>query len=623
MFDSSSNENGGFEAGWQPDGWDLPAEDTPVTSDAYAYGVDPDLLPPTDAEYSGEDESLVAEMSLPLQPEGEPAADPETVRTAVRTQCLADIKECLADARTSPPAGFFNFTRESGVVQDMIREAVLDDDAGAVAAHIATIEALPTIAYSAKIEANFAGAVLGDPAAAALVHKALETEQANALLYMENERVEKPDIVELRRPHYAPLLNALIKRCVDYNVPADHWIDTYAVSAEDQWARTAGYLRSRIEAAASGTDTSALQQAYDQHMSTLAALPPAFTVDRIAEDLEYIVDPAVRDRLVDHVIVAVGDDDVPLSLKFFSDIMRVGSIAVDDPKLSTPGRYDFFSRAYKMGGRALVEDHSYLAVIYAVYPYTEAVMHSRGFEPDVVIAHIDKMTENISRSQRREANWHQTPPMEMRDAWLASSAQRFAQAGNFEGAQQLLSSMSPEYAQRVARARCLDMVTTADELSALQLDELTLAAEPEFVVQYEVASLRVAGDTEELITRAASHARAIRPFTASDPESPPADGLSSTAHSEYVETARRAIVRMDAAQLPVFAKQVLPILRSLSRTFNSSSTMPLSEALITSGDTKEPEAALAYINEFKGPRDMKLESLWQLAKMLRRANESR
>jgi hypothetical protein len=606
MFESGSDEGNGFDEEWQPEGWNLPDEDAPAGPDAFS-GVDPDLLPPTDEVAHEHETEIISET------------DPEVVRTAVRTQCLVDINEYLVTAQ-SQQLRFFSFNNKSEIVREMISEAVHDDDATAVAAHSATLETLPSASSIAKFEAQFASAILGDPAAAVSVHHALEAEQINSMPQRQGS-AEHSGLNDPLEP-LTPLHNAVINRCVDYGVPADHWIDMYAVDPEDRFAKLAHYLHLRIDAAGADVDRdrAALQQAFDEHMTHVVDLPPAFTTGRIPLLLERTSSPAVRTQLVDRFIADT--QKTPLSLESFRDTMRVGRTMLDDPLLATEDRHRFFAMAQHQYGQMLMKSHTYASVMDASYPFTEARMHYRGAEADEIIRNIDKLAEYTFQSVRGGTEWDMKAVVASRDARLSSSAYRFAVKGEFDNAHLLLSAMSPGAAQQSMWAECFEMARTAADPQALQVDEMTLAVEPMLGLHHEVATLRIAGNVEELIAQATNHVRAIRELDAADDSRDSGARRSDNAmHLEYVNAACGAIGRLDSEQFLVAAKRLLPELRNLSGPVQL--VKFLSEALIVAGDASEPTHALEYINRVH-PRltQERMEALWELAKILRRANEA-
>jgi hypothetical protein len=623
----------GFEpvdnTGWQPDGWNLPLEETRDGPDVYSGGVDPDLLPPSDeGVYVPQSTDIAAELTV-TENSNKRSADPEVVRAVIRDQCLQGIDECLTIAQEGGPAGsrIFsdetgNFTKEGKLLRDMICEAVLDDDAAAVAAHTERLKALPSYTtLEILVEAQFAAAVLGDADAADVVHVALKDEQnsnwAKKQHIIEMRMLEPSDLDKSQRPS---IHSTIIKRCVDYGIPADHWINTYAVDIEDRFAKMAHYLHLRIRTAGPDADKAVLQQAFDEHMTQVVDLPLAFTVRQIPLLLERTGNPAMRMQLVDRFIADT--QRTPLSLESFRDTMRVGRTMLDDPLLATDDRHRFFALAQHQYGQMLMKSHAYASVIDASYPFTEARMHHRDADAEEIIRNIDKLAQYTFQIVHGDTEWGMEAIVASRDARLSSSAYRFTRKDDFNSAHLLVSAMSPGAAQQSMWAECFEMAKTATDLQALQVDEMTLAVEPILGLHHEIATLRIAGNAEELIAQAASHARAIRELDSVDDSREGSTRRSDNAmHLEYVNAACGAIGRLGNEQFLAAARQLLPELRNFSKL--AQSVKSLSEALIFAGDPDEPVRALGHIHQIpRESRGDRMQALWNLATVLRRADRA-
>jgi hypothetical protein len=633
----------GFEpvdnTGWQPDGWNLPLEETRDGPDVYSGGVDPDLLPPSDeGVYVPQSTDIAAELTV-TENSNKRSADPEVVRAVIRDQCLQGIDECLTIAQEGGPAGsrIFsdetgNFTKEGKLLRDMICEAVLDDDAAAVAAHTERLKALPSYTtLEILVEAQFAAAVLGDADAADVVHVALKDEQnsnwAKKQHIIEMRMLEPSDLDKSQRPS---IHSTIIKRCVDYGIPADHWINTYAVDIEDQWGKTTDFLRYRMEMAGPDTDTVDMQRMVDEHTERLVELPRDFSFHLLPGALAYTSDPVVRGRLVDHFMAEARE--TPLSLDSYSSMMHVMRVVFEDPLLATDTRRDFFEAIYYQGTLELAKRHPRFhdKIIDAFYPVAETLMHDQG-GPGKIVTNVNQLaSRTLEAFGGRVSSFEETAVVQARERRLDSSVRRYVLSGNFEAARQIIAAMTPGNGQIAATKWCMEKAVEPAHLDALQVDYMILATEPELNANYEVAALRIEGNITELITRAIEHARAIVELRMPNAMSDAAVGdviFNNQMRTEYVQAAYQAVKTTDASQLPVLAKKLLPVLRDMRMPLGVMN--PLSEALIASGDINEPVHALEYINQMfqagtrsgdHNDREDCMEAFWNLAKILRRTN---
>jgi hypothetical protein len=232
--------------------------------------------------------------------------------------------------------------------------------------------------------------------------------------------------------------------------------------------------------------------------------------------------------------------------------------------------------------------------------------------------------------------------MQRRDDHIRRHAEHFAEQGDFIAAQKMLSAIAPTRDAWVGgRRRLLQMASEPSHLEPFMTGVTNMKVDDPFDTDLEIASLRIAGNTDKLISCAIEHTHAIvrgstntivitdsMKLSVSD-SNHLERAVTNSQYIIYAELAYNAVKAINKAALPVMARRLLPVFRG-----HLAFTDELSEALMATGDSEEAQAALNHIlnsppdnlnTQFstQSRREDRLEGLWRLAQRIQRVNQAR
>ncbi len=579
----------------------------------------PDLLPTSV-------DSLTSGISG--TPAGEKMPSPADLAIA---RCTTALDAYLADPSfdkdtVGPRKLFFSdpeqtySLEECDLVQGILFDAVCDNDPEAAQRCINLLEQLPHTLPETSIDVQFARTLLGDAEAASEVHTMLEKEKGDVIEHLARLYAEKPDAIPHSPGAFTRKHNMLLKRCAEHNIPADHWIEAYAIGPEDSWLKREQYSATRLEreheAAGGSFDTPEarqLQEQYDEHVLGLAKVNPDFLMNHTALVKDRIKDPEARARFADQLLSHFSEDSV--SKTWYEAAMSVGGMVFDDPALNTPERLRRVLQVHRQYAQQQVQKYGWDSAERSMYLLVGPWLHSRyPNEPGKVVEYINESFEARAKKEGRQTE----QSAYMRDRRLAESARRYTKAGNFEGARTCISAMAPAdqgdvREKTIVFKECMDLAESPADLAALEMD---WAADPDrrsdvFSVHQEITGLRINDKVDTLMTRAAEHAAMLQ---LDDPQ------VQAGADFTYIAAAFNAMGRIAPDRQLELARKVLPLYRQ--RNLPPRLLESMSAILIAAGDTEEAERAVEYIKQRPAYRPQRMNALWDLTQAAKRVRKT-
>lgn len=532
------------------------------------------------------------------------AGNPEAALAVAHAMCRTEIDARVDEAIAAGPEGIWpaldsdadwgplvNTTGEIKVVREMLSSAVHSKNRADVLRYAERLRALPGTSKNDLAEANFAAAINGDKPASNAIHEALSTERA--LLEQPADGTVQDD------PHKPPLGSlhyTVIRKCAEYGITADHWIEPYALDTEDRWQKTQ-YLFDHMPAAT--TDANAVspdvKQARDAHAAHLFEMPDAFFATHLPEVIEQVSNPNLRDLLIQRY---------------------------DSVRPTMPATYDMYLGSTRVALCKVLNNDATTAktAIDTIDGWTKTVL--RGYGPQHA---------SMSRTEWEDLE------MQQRNDRLSKVAHHFAGKGDFEQAQKVSAAMMQrDFSYGRLQAQLLLMASEPAHLEPFRKADRSLMTEADVAVEddgLEIATLRIAGDVDGLIARTVEHLNSIR-----DPRT--AETIAVFAHNSrnvnYAHHVYNAIEKVDAVQLAKMGRQVLPIVRDLGEGGRAIIDMPwltckLSDALMAAGDTEELQTVMAEGHRLSSVdtgwppaaiRAVHVRTLWDVAQRIGRAREA-
>jgi hypothetical protein len=581
MFESDPEDSSGMYE--EPEEHIVPAhgfdEEGVPPYDGY---VSPDIVP----EYNAPDDGMDSEVTLLPTPE-----DP----------CKAAYDKCNALIDENITAMLVEGSSSVGIVEQeilagRILQAVAKNDLETATSQVALyreLQASPKYGNMKWFSLIFAATVAGDEVAASDLHEILENEQLKRSLNRVASSIEGAIQDDSDFPD-TELYDKVIALCAEQGMPADTWINTYALDDNERWAKTAIYLR--VQAGIAGEDVAAAQQSFDAHAATLCSHPDnAFVAENGLDILRYTSDFEIRAQLTARMLAAL--ESLPADLTYYKVLMDLAAEIYADPLLSdVPAQevvsyYDWDLPRLTLNQCQPFND--------ARYEAAEASMKYAGIAPEKVVENINAYARASTNDGSEQSMSQQAK--KVRDERLSRFVEYYARNGDVAGVQTMLAHMSPgNDIQQHAHQLCMRLVKTQEELDIIKPSDAARVYYPVLAAHADIAEARIAGDVERIIAVAREHMQI--------------KDVPEIAMRGVIAAAYQAANVRGTEHGAVFAKQLLPSLREANMEHRD--MRYLSDALIEAGDPDEPAAALAYISSNARFRQRLFRDLWELAKTL-------
>ena len=529
----------------------------------------------------------------------------------IRQACQNNIEASLVDFDTqigTPDSDYDEFAM-SYLLSDLASEAADSGDNQLAKKCLDYVLRFTNSSVDALASIYLSNISAGNEEASILLHAALEEEKANSLLEYQKSRENNPNNLH---PHVKnDLLSSIIKQCEKRELPADSWIEAYAISPDDNWKK---YIYHYYKMAKSEQDDRHYVGLLEDKIGQLLEednFPGTFVYKNIYNALALTENDQLRADLIKRFMQA-SDDLTEINFIQYQQMILTGMKVLGIEALATNETLEFFETRIDTWTQQFeaVGVDSFRLVRENLFWYAALKRHN-GFEASEILDFIDLQFSHLLSSDIPDTS--ETGSMKnilynrkvfesFRNDLLQGYAESYASEKDFESANLFIGSISSADYKVSALEKSLSFADTIDEINTLTPDDLTQLFIPELSNWLDFHTARVNMDVDGIIDFSLKFAEALN------------EDDSLYFELQLLQSAIEFVNENSPQNSDVFAKELYQKLKPIKITYGLSKE--LAYRLIESGDTQVLDDFFDRIDQKSSDSADRLRSMKLLSKFL-------